>query len=115
MGKDANKKDLDRIEVATTLTYKPPTENTEGLLFRIKDGKMETKAPDPKDQSYVLYNPSTGRVEEAKIYLKLRGDLTVIIGGTETKVELDQTQVTTIESGNESFLKSDTPMPPKKP
>jgi len=114
VGKDPTKKHLDRIEVTASLTYKPPTENTEGLLFRIKDGKMETKAPDPKDQSYVLYNPATGRVEEAKIYLKLRGDLTVIIGGTETKVELDQTQVTTIESGNESFLKSDTPTPPKK-
>ena len=38
MGKDATKKHLDRIDVVTTLTYKPPTENTDGLLFKIKDG-----------------------------------------------------------------------------
>jgi hypothetical protein len=115
MGKDATKKHLDRIEATTTLTYKPPTESTEGLLFKIKDGKMESKPLDPGQTSFVLYNPATGRVEEAKIFLKLRGDLTVTIGGTDTKVELDQTQVTTIESGNETFMKSETPpMPPKK-
>jgi len=115
-GKDANKKHLDRVDVATTLTYKPPTENTDGLLFKIKDGKMESKPLDAGQQSYVLYNPQTGRIEEAKIFLKLRGELTVTIGGTDTKVELDQTQTTTIEGGNETFLKTETPVvPPKKP
>ena len=115
IGKDAAKKHLDRIELATKLTYKPPTENTDGLLFKIKDGKMESKPLDPGQQSYVLYNPASGRVEEAKIFLKLRGELTVTIGGTDTKVELDQTQTTTIEGSNESFLKTEAPpMPPKK-
>ena len=115
MGKDATKKHLDRIDVVTTLTYKPPTENTDGLLFKIKDGKMESKPLDPGQQSYVLYNPVTGRVEEAKIFLKLRGDLTVTIGGTDTKVELDQTQSTSIEGSNETFLKTEAPpVPPKK-
>ncbi|MFO0805355.1 MAG: DUF6263 family protein [Gemmataceae bacterium] len=114
-GKDATKKHLDRIDVATTLAYKPPTGETEGLLFKIKDGKIESKPLDAGQQSYVLYNGATGRVEEAKIFLKLRGDLTVTIGGTDSKVELDQTQTTTIEGGNETFLKTDAPTPPKKP
>jgi hypothetical protein len=113
-GKDAAKKHLDRIDVATTLTYKPPTEATDGLLFKIKDGKITSKEPKAGQTSYVLYNAATGRVEEAKIFLELRGDLTVTIGGTDSKVELDQTQVTTIEGGNETFLKTDAAAPPKK-
>lgn len=114
-GKDTEKKNLDRIEVVPTLTYKAPTENTEGLLFRIKSGTMESKPLDPgTPPSVILYNPATGRVESARISLKLRGDLTVTIGGTDTKVELEQTQTTTIESGNETFLKTETPTPPKK-
>lgn len=112
-GKDAMRKDLDRVEVAPTLTYKPPAETTEGLLFRIKSGTMESKPLDPgQPPSVVLYNPATGRIEKATISLKLRGELTVTIGGTDTKVELDQTQTTTIESGNDSYLKP--PEPPKK-
>ena len=111
-GKDAAKKHLDRIEVGTTLTYKPPVGDTDGLLFKIKDGKITSK--DSKQTSYVLYNAATGRVEEAKIFLELRGDLTVVIGGTESKVELDQTQVTTIEGGNETLLKTAAAAPPKK-
>ena len=113
-GKDATRKELDRIEVATTLTYKPPTENTDGLLFKIKDGKITSKEPKAGQTSYILYNPATGRVVDAKIFLELRGDLTVTIGGTDSKVELDQTQVTSIEGGNDTFLKSETPPPPKK-
>jgi hypothetical protein len=111
-GKDPVKKNLDRIDVTTSLTYKPPTESTEGLLFKIKDGKLTSKDLDPGQQSAILYNPATGRIEEATIFLKLRGELTVTIGGTDTKVELDQSQKTTIESKNESFLLPETP--PKK-
>ena len=35
-GKDAVKKELDRVEVVTDLAYKPPTDQGEGLLFKIK-------------------------------------------------------------------------------
>jgi len=113
-GKDATKKHLDRVEIGTTLAYKPPTENTDGLLFKIKDGKITSKEPKAGQTSYLLYNAATGRVEEAKIFLELRGDLTVTIGGTDSKVELDQTQTTTIDGGNETFLKTDAAAPPKK-
>ena len=112
-GKDPMRKDLDRVEVEPTLTYKPPAESTEGLLFRIKSGTITSQKPDQgQPPSVVLYNPATGRIEKATISLKLRGELTVTIGGTDTKVELDQTQTTTIESSNDSYLKP--PEPPKK-
>jgi len=112
-GKDPMRKDLDRVEVEPTLTYKPPAESTEGLLFRIKSGTITSQKPDQgQPPSVVLYNPTTGRIEKATISLKLRGELTVTIGGTDTKVELDQTQTTTIESSNDSYLKP--PEPPKK-
>jgi hypothetical protein len=77
---------------------------------------MATQKLDPgTPPNVILYNPATGRVETARISLKLRGDLTVTIGGTDTKVELEQTQTTTIDTGNESFLKTETPpAPPKK-
>lgn len=119
-GKDSTQKHLDRIEVTPTLTYKAPTENTEGLLFRIKSGKLDSVPPAANDPaplppSVILYNPQTGRVEKATISLKLRGELSVAIGGTDTKVELEQTQTTTIESSNDSLLPGATPAsPPKK-
>jgi hypothetical protein len=112
-GKDSAQKHLDRIEVAPTLTYKPPAESTEGLLFKIKDGKMESRPLDPdQPPSAILYNPQTGRIERATISLKLRGELTVTIGGTDTKVELEQRQTTTIESSNDPLLPGAAPTPP---
>jgi hypothetical protein len=114
-GKDDKQKDLDRVEVAASLTYKPPAESTDGLLFRIKGGTLESK-PIEKDQpaSEILYNPKTGRIEKAVISLKLQGELTVTIGGSDTKVELTQRQTTTIETGDKSFLPSPTPPAPEK-
>ena len=121
-GKDPERKELDRIEVAPSLTYKAPAEGTEGLLFRIKSGTMETKpieAADNLPPSVILYNPTTGRIEKATISLKLRGELTVTIGGTDTKVELDQRQTTTIEGSNNPLLPgasaAPTPTPPEPP
>ncbi|MBX9579214.1 MAG: hypothetical protein K2X87_02810 [Gemmataceae bacterium] len=114
-GKDPTQKDLDRVEVVPTLAYKPPAEGTDGLLFKIKDGKMEAKPIDPADQlppSVILYNPQTGRVVKATISLKLRGELTVVIGGTETKVELEQRQTTSIDSSNDPLLPGAAPAAP---
>jgi hypothetical protein len=103
-GKDAEKKDLDRIEVKPSLTYKPPTGSSEGLPFRIKGGKLETK--DVK-QGLVLYNPKAGRVESVRIHLTLTGDLDVTIGSADSKVSLSQDQRTELDT-------SDTPLLPKK-
>lgn len=103
-GKDTEKKDLDRIEVKPTLTYKPPTGSGEGLPFRIKGGKLETKEV---KQGLVLYNPKAGRVESVRINLVLTGDLDVTIGSADSKVSLTQDQRTELDT-------SDTPLLPKK-
>lgn len=103
-GKDSALKHLDRVEIAPTIAYKAPTDNADGLLFKIKSGTMETKSLDP-DQvaSHLLYNPGTGRVEKAVISLKMEGSLQVGIGGQDTKVDLSQRQTTTIETQNDPF------------
>lgn len=100
-GKDPTQKEWDRIEVGTSLVYKAPTENTEGLLFRIKAGNLTSENPEP---GVILYNPKAGRIEKATIKLKIKGDLTVVIGGMETKVELSQEQTTTIDTSDKSLL-----------
>jgi len=100
-GKDTTQKELDRIEVATTLKYNPPTDATDGLLFKIKSGTLTSTNPEP---GVILYNPKAKRIEKATIKLKISGELTVTIGGTDTKVELSQEQTTTIETSDKSLL-----------
>jgi len=104
-GKDAVKKELDRVEVVPTLTYKPPTEPGEGLLFKIKGGDLKTEEPKPDAKpNFILYNPKTGRIEESSVSVKLKGTLDVTIGGTDTKVELYQEQTTGVKTADKSFL-----------
>ncbi len=102
-GKDADplKKELDRIEVKPTLTYKPPTGGGDNLPFRIKGGKLDTKEV---KQGYILYDPKLGRVKEAKINILMTGDLDVTIGTAETKVSLQQDQKTELETSDTSFV-----------
>ena len=78
----------------------------EGLLFRIKSGSLQTVPEDEKSKTNgtILYNPKTGRMESAKISIKLKGKLTVTIGDTDTKVELEQVQKTSIKTQDASFL-----------
>jgi hypothetical protein len=90
VGKD---KDNDKIEVTTNLVYKAPTDSPDGLLFKIKSGDLKSEATEP---GVVIYNPKEGRIENATIKIKIRGELMVSIGGTDTKVELTQEQTTVI-------------------
>ena len=103
-GKDPEKKELDRIEVKPSLAYKPPAGAGEGLPFRIKGGKLDTKEV---KQGVVLYNPKAGRVESVRINLILTGDLDVTIGSADSKVNLTQDQRTELDT-------SETPLLPKK-
>ena len=106
-GKDKDNKELDWIEVVTTLVYKAPTEAPEGLLFRIKSGDLKSEG---NDVGKILYNPKTGRIEKADVKIKLKGKLTVTIGGTDTVVELDQTQTTSITTSDKSYMEK----PPRR-
>ena len=100
-GKDPEKKDLDRVEVDPKLVYKAPTDNADGLLFRIKGGNLETINPKP---GVIKYDPKAGRVVESDIAVTMKGTLDVSIGTTETKVELFQEQKTTTKTADTSFL-----------
>ncbi len=115
-GKDEKLKHLDRIEVNPTITFKAPTEATEGLLFKIKSGTLESKPLDPhQEKSVILYNSALGLIEKATISLKLEGELLVAIGGSDTKVALSQLQTTTVEQQNSPFGPGQgSPTPAKK-
>lgn len=101
--KDDAHKDFDKFEVETVITYTAPKENTDGLLFRIKDGSKLTSDP-AGSKGVVYYDSKTQRIPEATIRIKLKGDLVVVIGGTDTKVELTQDQVTTIKTSETSLM-----------
>lgn len=103
-----DKKDFDKIEVESIINYTAPKESTDPLVFRIKDGKLTTDTAASK--GVVYYDPKTNRIAEATIKIKLKGDLTVTIGGTDTRVELTQEQTTTIRTSDTSLLN-----PPKAP
>lgn len=98
-------KDMDKIEVTTNLEYTvPPKDAADGLLFRITGGKLTSEPA----KGTILYDPKAGRISSADITIKLKGDLTVTIGGTDTKVELNQEQTTSVKMSDASLL-------PKKP
>lgn len=111
-------KDLDKIEVTTSLEYTvPPKDKADGLLFRITGGTLSPpKGADGKAEAakgVILYDPKAGRVASAEIAIKLKGELKVTIGGTETTVELSQEQTTAVKMGDTSYLPGTTT--PKKP
>ena len=104
-GKDVVKKELERVELSSNLVYKPPVDQAEGLLFKIKGGTLTTEEPKPDAKpNYFLYNAKTGRIEESSISVKLRGTLDVSIGGTDTKINLHQEQTTNSKTADKSFL-----------
>jgi len=106
--KEGPKKDFEKLEVETVINYTAPKELTEGLLFRIKEGSKLTSDP-AGSKGVVYYDAKNQRIDEATINIKLKGDLVVVIGGTDTKVELTQEQKTTIKTSDASL------MTPKKP
>jgi hypothetical protein len=106
--KEGPKKDLDKITVETAINYTAPKDLTEGLLFRIKEGSTLTSEKEGNTGT-VYYDPKNQRIDEAVINIKLKGNLIVVIGGTDTKVELTQEQKTTIKTSDHSLMN-----PPKK-
>jgi hypothetical protein len=91
-GQDATNKDLAKIKIDTTLTYEPPTEAGEGLPFKIKEAKLNSK----NAKGEVLFDIKKGRLEKSSQSLDLEGELKIEIGGMPTTVELKQKQETAI-------------------
>jgi hypothetical protein len=104
-GKDADQKELERIEVKAALTYKPPTGDVDGLLFKIKSGELNTQ--NPKAGVY-LFDNKTGMLRKAELAVTMSGTLVVAIGTTETTVALSQTQTTTVLTQEKSFVPEKT-------
>ncbi len=100
-GKDTEQKELERVEVSTTMKYSAPAGDADGLLFRVKAGDLTTQNPKP---GYYLYDAKTGLVVKAELAVTMQGTLNVAVGSTETTVQLNQTQKTTVESSKKSFL-----------
>jgi hypothetical protein len=97
----ADDKKLDRIKETISLTYKPPEGNATGNLpFKIKSADLKSTSAN----GTILFDAEKGRVEKANRTVELKGDLTIEIGGTSTKVELSQTQTTTVTSSDKDPL-----------
>jgi hypothetical protein len=100
-GMDPAEKDLDLVEVTSTLVYKAPAEQADGLLFRIKGGTLETVEPKP---GKILYNAKTGRIAKSNLTVKMKGTLNVTVGGQDTSVDLTQEQTTDVQTSDTSFI-----------
>jgi hypothetical protein len=107
-GQDASSKDY-KIKTETTLKYTPPSDQAAagvgGLPFKIKSADLKSS----NATGSILFNNEKGRVAKSDMSLDLSGSLSIEIGGTTTKVDLSQTQKTTVESSD------DDPLKPKKP
>lgn len=101
LGKDAEKKELDKVEVTAKLLYKAPDANADGLLFRIKGATLDTV--DPKAGTF-LFDSKLGQIVTGTIAVRMSGKLNVTIGTTETEVQLVQDQTTTLETSDKSYL-----------
>lgn len=110
----AVEKEKDKLEIETVVAYTAPKENPDGLLFRIKDGSKLTSDP-AGSKGTIIYDPKTKRIESADINITLKGDLTVVIGGTDTRVELTQVQKTTINTQETSYIAPAAPKAPTPP
>jgi hypothetical protein len=106
-GKDAAEKEMDRIEVASTLVYKAPAAGADdGLLFKIKGGELKSmdQTDAEKAKNFVLYDPKAGRIAKSSLMVKMKGTLNVSIGGTDTTVDLYQEQTTAVETKDTTFV-----------
>jgi hypothetical protein len=78
---------LDKISIKSELKYtKPDMKN--GLPFTITDAELKSK--DGTGEAY--FDREKGRFKETTMKMKLEGDLTIDVGGMQTKVNLVQNQ-----------------------
>jgi RNA polymerase sigma factor (sigma-70 family) len=93
---------LDRIAVKTTLKYSPPPAGgRQNLPFGIVKADF-TRAD---GRGVVLFDRVRGRIARAKLETRLEGPLTIRIGGTDTVVEVAQTQTMTVTTTDANPLR----------
>jgi hypothetical protein len=61
------------------------------LPFTVKASNLKTK----NATGTILFDPEKGRLHSAEMVMDMEGDMTIEVGGQESKVELSQTQKTT--------------------
>jgi hypothetical protein len=99
-------KQMDKIKVDTTLTYKEPTEGagggagSGGLPFRIKSAELKSTSA----TGTILFDAKEGRIAKSDMKLELSGKLSIEIGGQTTDVVLNQTQSSTTETSDKTFV-----------
>ena len=83
------------ISVKADLVYtKPATSNAGGLPFKIDTANIKTAS----SSGLILFDSTKGRIDRSSMSLKISGDLTVDIGGQKTKIDLEQSQETGVET-----------------
>jgi hypothetical protein len=98
-GKDGK---LDKIKVETNLKYIPPSAQAAGVLpFQIVAADIKSK----NSSGTILFNSEAGRLESTDMNLQLEGKLTIAIGGSNTEVDLQQTQKTTVKTTTDNPIK----------
>jgi hypothetical protein len=96
--KDAGK---GHVEVKADMSYNPPKgTDAQGLPFTIKSGNLKTTTA----TGNVTVDQKNGRIEEAKMDMKLTGQLTIDIAGMETQVDLDQDQKSSLKTFDKNPL-----------
>lgn len=89
-------KELEKIGIQAELKYQPPSQDAGqgGLPFRIKEAKLESK----NATGTAFFDPKKGWIDNSEMNLTLEGSLDIEIGGMTSKVDLKQTQRTTVKT-----------------
>jgi len=99
---DKIEKDVATIGVKTTMKYEKPSEaDAGGLPFKIKSADLKSE----NASGTILFEIKAGRVTSVEMSQKLKGKLSIEIGGMTTEVELDQTQKTTVKTQDTDPIK----------
>jgi hypothetical protein len=96
--KDAN---VEKIGVKVELTYKKPLESVGRQPIEVKSADFKTA----EGSGTVEFRKDKGRAEKSDLKLTLKGKLSIVVGGTATDVEVDQTLTTTVITSDEDTLK----------
>lgn len=89
------------IKIENTMVYEAPSESGDGLPFRIKAAKLQSKDAGGS----VKFDVVKGRIDSQEVKVTLSGELDIEIASTVTKVELKQDQSTKITTSDQPQLK----------
>jgi len=95
-GKDKN---LEKIGVKANLKYDPPAGKADaGLPFKIKSADLTSKKADGS----IFFDAEKGRIDHSKMDMEIGGTLKIEVGGMETTVTLQQTQVSELTTSDKN-------------